>query len=122
MQEELQQCVQELDKNKKLYFEEEHMAHDAREKAHDAEENIRGTGHDNHGGYLATAFTVSAPHVYTCEKQFDFALTNVPDPHYTNSMSSCSSSCVVTYGCERWTLIKLERKIIEADKCEQGES
>ncbi|XP_076360074.1 F-BAR and double SH3 domains protein 2-like isoform X2 [Tachypleus tridentatus] len=41
MHEELQQCVQEVDKTKKLYFEEEHMAHGAREKAHDAEEKLK---------------------------------------------------------------------------------
>ncbi|KAH9373412.1 hypothetical protein HPB48_009457 [Haemaphysalis longicornis] len=39
--EEVQQCVQEVDKTKKLYFEEEHMAHEARDKAHDAEEKLK---------------------------------------------------------------------------------
>lgn len=38
MHEEIQTCVTEIDKTKKLYFEEEHMAHDARDKAHDADE------------------------------------------------------------------------------------
>ncbi|XP_076315907.1 protein nervous wreck-like [Tachypleus tridentatus] len=41
MHEELQQSVQEVDKTRKLYFEEEHMAHGAREKAHDAEEKLK---------------------------------------------------------------------------------
>lgn len=41
IQEEVQQCVQEVDKTKKLYFEEEHMAHEARDKAHDAEEKLK---------------------------------------------------------------------------------
>ncbi|CAN8006290.1 unnamed protein product, partial [Ixodes hexagonus] len=41
IQDEVQQCVQEVDKTKKLYFEEEHMAHDAREKAQDAEEKLK---------------------------------------------------------------------------------
>ncbi|XP_013785116.1 F-BAR and double SH3 domains protein 2-like, partial [Limulus polyphemus] len=38
MHEELQQSAQEVDKAKKLYLEEEHMAHEAREKAQEAEE------------------------------------------------------------------------------------
>ncbi|GIY04616.1 protein nervous wreck [Caerostris darwini] len=38
MHEEIQTCVTEIDKSKKLYVEEEHMAHDARDKAHDADE------------------------------------------------------------------------------------
>ncbi|XP_067136146.1 uncharacterized protein nwk isoform X2 [Centruroides vittatus] len=41
MQDEIQQCIQELDKTKKLYFEEEHMAHEIRDKAHDAEEKLK---------------------------------------------------------------------------------
>ncbi|XP_042896047.1 protein nervous wreck [Parasteatoda tepidariorum] len=41
MHEEIQTCIVEIDKTKKLYFEEEHMAHDAREKAHDADEKLR---------------------------------------------------------------------------------
>ncbi|XP_037568505.2 LOW QUALITY PROTEIN: F-BAR and double SH3 domains protein 2-like [Dermacentor silvarum] len=41
IQDEVQQCVQEVDKTKKLYFEEEHMAHEARDKAHDAEEKLK---------------------------------------------------------------------------------
>ncbi|XP_077519125.1 FCH and double SH3 domains nervous wreck isoform X1 [Amblyomma americanum] len=41
IQEEVQQCVQDVDKTKKLYFEEEHMAHEARDKAHDAEEKLK---------------------------------------------------------------------------------
>lgn len=41
IQEEVQQSVQEVDKTKKLYFEEEHMAHEAREKAQDAEEKLK---------------------------------------------------------------------------------
>ena len=38
VQKEVQVSVAELDRNKKLYFEEEHLAHDARVKATDAEE------------------------------------------------------------------------------------
>ena len=38
IQKELQNTVMDLDRNKKLYFEEEHLAHDARVKATDAEE------------------------------------------------------------------------------------
>jgi len=38
VQKELQVTVGELDRQKKFYFEEEHMAHDARVKASDAEE------------------------------------------------------------------------------------
>ncbi|KAG0421279.1 hypothetical protein HPB47_002827, partial [Ixodes persulcatus] len=45
IQEEVQQSVQEVDKTKKLYFEEEHMAHEAREKAQDAEEKCHTFGH-----------------------------------------------------------------------------
>ncbi|KAF8763558.1 Protein nervous wreck like protein [Argiope bruennichi] len=41
MHEEIQTCVTEIDKSKKLYFEEEHMAHEAREKAHDADEKLK---------------------------------------------------------------------------------
>ncbi|CAG7723878.1 unnamed protein product [Allacma fusca] len=41
VQKELQNSVQELDRNKKLYFEEEHLAHDARDKARDAEEKLK---------------------------------------------------------------------------------
>ncbi|GFU35105.1 protein nervous wreck [Nephila pilipes] len=41
MHEEIQTCVTEIDKSKKLYFEEEHMAHDARDKAHDADEKLK---------------------------------------------------------------------------------
>lgn len=33
--------VLEVDKTRKLYFEEEHMAHDARGKAHDVEEKLK---------------------------------------------------------------------------------
>ncbi|XP_054722459.1 protein nervous wreck-like [Uloborus diversus] len=40
MHEEIQTCVTEIDKTKKLYFEEEHMAHEARDKAHDADEKL----------------------------------------------------------------------------------
>ncbi|XP_028967534.1 protein nervous wreck [Galendromus occidentalis] len=40
-QEEVQQTVLEVDKTRKLYFEEEHMAHDARGKAHDVEEKLK---------------------------------------------------------------------------------
>lgn len=35
---ELQLCVQDVDKTKKLYFDEEHSAHDVRDKAKDIEE------------------------------------------------------------------------------------
>lgn len=38
MQKELQTCVQDVDKTKKLYFDEEHSAHDVRDKAKDIEE------------------------------------------------------------------------------------
>ncbi|CAL1262749.1 unnamed protein product [Larinioides sclopetarius] len=41
MHEEIQTCVTEIDKSKKLYFEEEHMAHEARDKAHDADEKLK---------------------------------------------------------------------------------
>ena len=38
IQKELQACVQDVDKTKKLYFDEEHNAHDVRDKAKDIEE------------------------------------------------------------------------------------
>lgn len=38
VQKELQLCVQDVDKTKKLYFDEEHSAHDVRDKARDIEE------------------------------------------------------------------------------------
>lgn len=38
IQKELQVCVQDVDKTKKLYFDEEHTAHDVRDKARDIEE------------------------------------------------------------------------------------
>lgn len=38
VQKELQMTVQEVDKTKKLYFDEEHCAHDVRDKAKDIEE------------------------------------------------------------------------------------
>lgn len=38
VQKELQACVQDVDKTKKLYFDEEHSAHDVRDKAKDIEE------------------------------------------------------------------------------------
>ncbi|XP_053971358.1 protein nervous wreck isoform X1 [Hylaeus volcanicus] len=38
VQKELQTCVQDVDKTKKLYFDEEHSAHDVRDKAKDIEE------------------------------------------------------------------------------------
>lgn len=38
IQKELQTCVQDVDKTKKLYFDEEHSAHDVRDKAKDIEE------------------------------------------------------------------------------------
>lgn len=38
IQREVQYSVAELDRNKKLYFEEEHLAHDVRDKARDVEE------------------------------------------------------------------------------------
>ncbi|XP_011299377.1 FCH and double SH3 domains protein 2 isoform X3 [Fopius arisanus] len=43
VQKELQMCVQDVDKTKKLYFDEEHSAHDVRDKAKDIEEkkNLR---------------------------------------------------------------------------------
>lgn len=38
VQKELQTCVQDVDKTKKFYFDEEHSAHDVRDKAKDIEE------------------------------------------------------------------------------------
>ncbi|XP_026824284.1 F-BAR and double SH3 domains protein 2 isoform X2 [Ooceraea biroi] len=38
---ELQICVQDVDKTKKLYFDEEHSAHDVRDKAKDIEEKLK---------------------------------------------------------------------------------
>nr|CAD7451419.1 unnamed protein product [Timema bartmani] len=38
IQKDLQTCVQDVDKTKKLYFDEEHTAHDVRDKARDIEE------------------------------------------------------------------------------------
>lgn len=38
VQKEVQYSVGELDRNKKFYFEEEHLAHDVRDKARDVEE------------------------------------------------------------------------------------
>jgi hypothetical protein len=38
IQKEVQASVQDVDKNKKLYFDEEHCAHDVRDKARDIEE------------------------------------------------------------------------------------
>lgn len=38
VQKELQTCVQDVDKTKKFYFDEEHSAHDVRDKARDFEE------------------------------------------------------------------------------------
>lgn len=38
VQKELQTCVQDVDKTKKLYFAEEHSAHDVRDIAKDIEE------------------------------------------------------------------------------------
>lgn len=38
VQKELQTCVQDVDKTKKLYFDEEHCARDVRDKAKDIEE------------------------------------------------------------------------------------
>lgn len=38
VQKELQACVLDVDKTKKLYFDEEHSAHDVRDKAKDIEE------------------------------------------------------------------------------------
>jgi hypothetical protein len=38
VQGELQSCVTELDKLKKVYFDDEHVSHDARDKAREAEE------------------------------------------------------------------------------------
>lgn len=38
VQKELQACVLDIDKTKKLYFDEEHSAHDVRDKAKDIEE------------------------------------------------------------------------------------
>lgn len=40
VQKELQLCVQDLDKTKKFYFDEEHSAHDVRDKARDIEEKL----------------------------------------------------------------------------------
>ncbi|XP_063986900.1 protein nervous wreck isoform X2 [Diachasmimorpha longicaudata] len=41
VQKELQMCVQDVDKTKKLYFDEEHSAHDVRDKAKDIEEKLK---------------------------------------------------------------------------------
>ncbi|KAG8224232.1 hypothetical protein J437_LFUL002688, partial [Ladona fulva] len=41
VQKELQLCVQELDKHKKIYFDEEHSAHDVRDRAKDIEEKLK---------------------------------------------------------------------------------
>ncbi|XP_065161069.1 protein nervous wreck isoform X2 [Atheta coriaria] len=41
VQKELQTCVQDVDKTKKLYFDEEHCAHDVRDKARDIEEKLK---------------------------------------------------------------------------------
>ncbi|XP_044014210.1 protein nervous wreck isoform X1 [Aphidius gifuensis] len=41
VQKELQMSVQEVDKTKKLYFDEEHCAHDVRDKAKDIEEKLK---------------------------------------------------------------------------------
>ncbi|XP_060519940.1 protein nervous wreck isoform X3 [Cylas formicarius] len=41
VQKELQTCVQDLDKTKKFYFDEEHTAHDVRDKARDIEEKLK---------------------------------------------------------------------------------
>ncbi|XP_046390282.1 protein nervous wreck isoform X1 [Ischnura elegans] len=41
VQKELQLCVQELDKYKKIYFDEEHCAHDVRDRAKDIEEKLK---------------------------------------------------------------------------------
>ncbi|XP_006624485.1 protein nervous wreck-like isoform X2 [Apis dorsata] len=41
VQKELQICVQDVDKTKKLYFDEEHSAHDVRDKAKDIEEKLK---------------------------------------------------------------------------------
>lgn len=38
VQKELQTCVQDVDRTKKFYFDEEHSAHDVRDKARDIEE------------------------------------------------------------------------------------
>ncbi|KAL3284906.1 hypothetical protein HHI36_019040 [Cryptolaemus montrouzieri] len=41
VQKEVQICVQDIDKTKKLYFDEEHSAHDVRDKARDIEEKLK---------------------------------------------------------------------------------
>ncbi|KAK4877431.1 hypothetical protein RN001_009937 [Aquatica leii] len=41
VQKELQTCVLDVDKTKKLYFDEEHSAHDVRDKARDIEEKLK---------------------------------------------------------------------------------
>lgn len=41
VQKELQMSVQEVEKTKKLYFDEEHCAHDVRDKAKDIEEKLK---------------------------------------------------------------------------------
>lgn len=41
IQKELQICVQDVDKTKKQYFDEEHSAHDVRDKARDIEEKLK---------------------------------------------------------------------------------
>lgn len=46
VQKELQTCVQDVDKTKKFYFDEEHSAHDVRDKAKDIEEKYVKNIHD----------------------------------------------------------------------------
>lgn len=41
IQKELQTCAQDLDKAKRAYYEEEHLAYEARTKAHDADERLK---------------------------------------------------------------------------------
>lgn len=41
VQGEVQSCVTELDKLKKVYMDDEHVSHDARDKAREAEEKYR---------------------------------------------------------------------------------
>ncbi|KAF6200570.1 hypothetical protein GE061_005013, partial [Apolygus lucorum] len=41
IQKEVQTCVMDVDKTKKLYFDEEHSAHDVRDKARDIEEKLK---------------------------------------------------------------------------------
>ncbi|KAL1456307.1 hypothetical protein WDU94_001049 [Cyamophila willieti] len=54
IQKDLQASVQDVDKNKKLYFDEEHCAHDVRDKARDIEEKFQNDPNDPNGPDIDT--------------------------------------------------------------------